>query len=84
MAAWIRRILTRQAVKGLPTIESLSHVRVTAQDTLVLEVASKLSQAQVEAISNAVHGAFPGGPLLILDAGMHLRLVRDGAKRDAA
>lgn len=49
-----------------------SRVRVRAQDAIVVEVQTKLSDDELNAITTTLREVFPANKLLVLDEGMRI------------
>ncbi len=76
MLGWLGRYRIRAMLAGLPEVTQVSRVRLKPSDAVVIECSAKhLSAEQVAKISAAVQGAIPGVKVLILDAGMTMRVI---------
>lgn len=73
---WLRRRRIAAMLAELPESAQVSRVRVKAGDAVVIECSHRLSAEQVDRIGGAVRGAIPGVKILILDAGMTLKVVQ--------
>ncbi len=72
---WLRRRQVNALMAELPEAGRVSRVSLSPGAAVVIECDQHLKKEQLDHIFKAVSGALPGVKVLVLDAGMRLRVI---------